>query len=70
MSAFIAYTMHSVRHLRFFCYWVDGSDHFKNDLKKSGTNLGAKSVYGSNREMAQNIGTKSVFTPFKKFSRF
>ena len=28
------------------------------------TNLGAKSVYGPNREMAQNVGTKSAFMPF------
>ena len=36
--------MHSVCHFRFFCYWVDGNDHFKNDFKKSRTDLGAKSV--------------------------
>ena len=36
--------MHSVCQIRFFCYWVDGKDHFKNDFKKSRTDLGAKSV--------------------------
>ena len=36
--------MHSVYHLRFFYYWVDGRDHFKNDFKKLRTDLGAKSV--------------------------
>ena len=61
MLAFTVYTVHSVCYLRFFCYWVDGRDHFKNDLKKSGTDLGAKSIYESNREMAQNVGTKSAF---------
>ena len=35
--------MHSVCHFRFFCYRVDGKDHFKNDFKKSRTNLRAKS---------------------------
>ena len=40
--------MHSICHLRFFCYWVGGRDHFKNDLKKikdgprSKINLGTK----------------------------
>ena len=37
-------SMHFVCHLKFFCYWVDGKDHFKNDFKKSRTDLGAKSV--------------------------
>ena len=36
--------MHSVCQIRFFCYWVDGKDHFKNDFKKSRTDLRAKSV--------------------------
>ena len=37
--------MHSVCHLRFFCYWVNGKDYFKNDLKKKlRTDLRAKSV--------------------------
>ena len=36
--------MHSVCHLRFFCYRVDGRDQNKNDYMKSGTNLGAKSI--------------------------
>ena len=36
--------MHFVCHLRFFCYRVDGRDHFKHDFKKSRTDLGAKSV--------------------------
>ena len=27
--------MHFICHLRFFCYWVDGRDHLKNDLKKN-----------------------------------
>ena len=36
--------MHSVYHLRFFCYWVNSKDHFKNDFKKSRTDLGAKLV--------------------------
>ena len=31
--------MHSVCHLRFFYYWVDSKDHFKNDFKKSGIDL-------------------------------
>ena len=53
-----------VCHLSFFRNWVDGRDHFKNDFKKSRIDLGAKSVYGPNREMTQNVGTKSVFTPF------
>ena len=44
MSAINMPSMHSVCHLRFFCYWVDGRDHFKNDFKKSRTDLGAKSV--------------------------
>ena len=35
--------MHSVCHLRFFCYRVDGRDYFKNDFKKSRTDLGTKS---------------------------
>ena len=58
--------MHFVCHLRFFHYWVNGKDHLKNDLKKkSRIDLRAKSVYGPNREMTQNIGTKSAFTPRK-----
>ena len=36
--------IHFVCHLRFFCYWVDGGDHFKNDFKKSMIVLRAKSV--------------------------
>ena len=36
--------MHSICHLRFFYYWVDGNDYFKNDFKKSKTDLGTKSV--------------------------
>ena len=32
------------------------------EIKKSGTDIGVKSVYGPNREMVQNVGTKSVFT--------
>ena len=46
MSAFTVYTVHFVCYLRFFCYCVDGKDHFKNDLKKkkSRTDLGAKLV--------------------------
>ena len=53
-----------VCHLSFFRNWVDGRDHFKNDFKKSRIELGAKSVYGPNREMTQNVGIKSVFMPF------
>ena len=56
--------MKSVCHFSIFRNWVDSRDHFKNDLKKSRTNLGAKSVYEPNREMARNVGTKSAFTPF------
>ena len=55
--------MHSVCHLKFFCYWVDGNDHFKNDFKKSMIDLRAKLVYGPSQEMTQNIETKSAFTP-------
>ena len=58
--------MHFVRHFRFFCYWIDGKDHFKNDLKKSRTDLGAKSVQRLNQEITQNVGTKSAFTLQKK----
>ena len=36
--------MHPVCHIKFFCYQVDGRDHFKNDFKKSRTGLGVKSV--------------------------
>jgi len=25
-------SMHSVCHLRFFCYWVDNRDHFKKSM--------------------------------------
>ena len=50
--------MHSICYLRFFCSWIDGRDHFK----KSRTKLGAKSIYGPNQEITQNVGTKSVFT--------
>ena len=56
--------MHSVCHLRFFCNWVDGEDKNKNDFLKSRNDVGAKSIYGPNRESAQNIGTKSAFTHF------
>ena len=35
----------------------------KTILKKSGTDLGAKSIYGPNRKMTQNVGTKSAFMP-------
>ena len=35
-------SMHSVCHLRFFCYWADGNNHFKNDFKKS--KISTKSV--------------------------
>ena len=35
---------HSVCHVIGFRYLDDGRDQFKNDLKKSGTDLGAKSV--------------------------
>ena len=54
--------MHSICHISFFRNQVDGKDDFKNDFEKSRTDIGAKSVYGPNREMAQNVGTKSVFT--------
>ena len=27
-------SIHSICHFRFFCYWIGGRDHFKNDLKK------------------------------------
>ena len=36
--------MHSVCHLRFFCYWVDGEDKNKKDFLKSGTDVGVKSI--------------------------
>ena len=58
------HTMYSVCNLRFFCYWFDSRNQNKNDFLKLGTNLGAKSIYGPNRESAQNIGTKSAFSPF------
>ena len=29
----------------------------------SGTDLEVKSIWGPNRKMAQNVGTKNVFTP-------
>ena len=35
---------HVVCNLSFFRNWVEGRDHFKNDLKKSGTDLETKSV--------------------------
>ena len=54
---------HSICHVIGFHYLDDGRDQFKNDFKKSRTDLGAKSVYGPNREITQNVGTKSVFTP-------
>ena len=56
--------MYSVCNLRFFCYWFDSRNQNKNDFLKLGTDLGAKSIYGPNRESAQNIGTKSAFSPF------
>jgi len=43
-SAFTVHTVHSVCHLRFFCYWVDGKDQNKNDFLKLGTDLGVKSI--------------------------
>ena len=52
----------SVCHINFFRNRVDSRDDFKNDFKKSGTDIGEKSIYGSNREITQNVGTKSVFT--------
>ena len=55
--------MHSVCHFRFFCYWIDGRGQNKNDFLKLGTDLGAKSISGLNRESDQNVGTKSAFTP-------
>ena len=55
--------MHFVCHLWFFYYCVDGRNHFKNNFKKLRTDLRAKSVLGPNREMAQNVGTKSAFMP-------
>ena len=55
--------MHFVCHLRFFYYCVDDRNHFKNNFKKLRTNLRAKLVLGPNREMAQNVGTKSAFMP-------
>ena len=42
---------HAVCHLNFFRNWVDRKDHFKNNFKKLGIDLGAKLVYGPNREM-------------------
>ena len=36
--------MHSICYLRFFCYWVDGRDHFKNDFRKLMTDLRAKLI--------------------------
>ena len=35
----------------------------KTIFLKSGTNLGAKSISGPNQESAQNVETKSAFTP-------
>ena len=55
--------IHFVCHLRFFCYWIDGRGQNKNDFLKLGTDLGAKSIPGQNRESDQNVGTKSAFTP-------
>ena len=63
-SALCQQAGHFVCHLRFFCYWVDGRDQNKNDFLKSGTDLGVKSIYGLNQELAQNVGIKSAFSPF------
>ena len=54
---------HAVCHLNFFRNWVDGRDQNRIDFLISGIDLGAKSVYGPNQEMTQNVGTKSAFTP-------
>ena len=56
-------TVHSICHVCIFCYWGDSRDQNKNDFLKLGTDLGAKSIPGPNRESDQNVGTKSAFTP-------
>ena len=53
----------SVYHVSLFRDPVDGKDDFKNDFEKSRTDIKAKSVYGPNRKIAQNVGTKNIFTP-------
>ena len=40
---------HTICHFNFFRNWVDNRNHFKNDFKKSGIDLGVKSIYGPNR---------------------
>ena len=35
---------YAICHLSFFRNWVDGRDHFKNDLKKLRSDLEAKSI--------------------------
>ena len=44
MSAFNVPTRHSICHIRFFCYWIDGKDQNKINNLKSRTDLGAKSI--------------------------
>ena len=56
-------TVYSVCHVCIFCYWVDDRDQNKNDFLKSRTELRVKSIQGPNRELVQNAGTKSAFSP-------
>ena len=50
--------MHFIYHLRFFCYWVNSKDHFKNDFKKSRTDLGAKLVRDQIKKFPKMQGSK------------
>ena len=47
-----------VSHVGFFCRWIDDRDQNRIDFLISGIDLGAKSIYGPNWEMTQNVGTK------------
>ena len=52
---------HIVCHVGDFCQWVDGKDHFKNDLLFLGMKFTKKSIFEPKWELTQNVGTKSAF---------
>ena len=54
---------HSVRHVGYFRWLVDGNDDFKNDFLFLGMKFAKKSIFGPKWELTQNVRTKSAFSP-------
>ena len=57
---------HSVRHVGYFRWLVDGNDDFKNDFLFLVMKFAKKSILEPKWELTQNVGTKSAFSPLLK----